>query len=124
MSKKNALNIKYLQEESSLLIQKEKNEKELEMKRLMENIEELEKANDDLFNRVEENYKATQEYKKSFHYKLQDLNDIIQKKDQEITNTKLHYEKILSELTNNFEEENKKIVNSYEENIKRYLLLF
>ncbi len=61
-----------------------------------------------------------QDYKKSFHYKLQDLNDIIEKKEQEIVNTKLHYEKILADLTKNFEDENRKLIDNYEDSIKRY----
>jgi len=83
-------------------------------------MESLEKANDELFTRVEENYRSMQDYKKSFHYKLKDMNEIIEKKEHEIVNTKLHYEKILNDLSLNFEDENKKLVNNYEEKIKRY----
>lgn len=118
-SRKNGLNIKFIQEENALLLLKERNEKEIENKKLIEVIENLEKANDDLFTRVEENYKAMQDYKKSFHYKLKDLNEIIENKEQENINTKVHYEKIVAEMAKEFEEENKKIMDNYEDRIKR-----
>lgn len=120
-NKKFNLNLNILEEENNMKLKKICNDKDNEIRQLLNKNRELDKCNEELLSRINEYIKDIHELKEEYNDKLSGFDYEIQQRDKDINEMKLFYENRLSQLSTNFNDEKAKLIHNYDKNIDRYI---
>ena len=120
MNSKYSSTTKFIEDDYKYKYEKAMSEKDEEMKRLMNKINDLLDYNDKLSMKVDENLRIIDELRKNYSEKIHEMQLHMNKKDSELIDMKNFYESKIDSMTRNFEEEKSRIVNNYEENLNKY----
>ncbi len=116
---KNAMEIKNIIENHETELKRIVNEKDNQINYLYNHNFELEKANDELVNKVNEFSEQINKNKVGFNDKMNDYENTIFSLQRDNDDIKEYYEKKINFYTQNFSTEKNKIINSYEDTIEK-----
>lgn len=119
MNTKYSSTTKFIEDDYTYKYEKAMKEKEEEMKKLMNKINDLLEYNDKLNLKVDENLQIIEDLRKNYSDKIHELQLCINKKDLEMNEMKSFYEAKIDSMTKTFEEEKSRIVNNYELNFDK-----
>lgn len=120
LNKKYSSNFKSLQESSEYKIRSVLEEKDSEIQDLKNKINSLERLNEEFSQKNNSNLKLIQDLRNTNNTKFSQNEINLKIKEEEILEIRNYYENVIKNLENNQEEDKKKIVFSYEQNIEKY----
>jgi len=120
MTTKYSSTTKFIEDDYKFKFEKALKEKDDELKKHLEKIDDLLSQNESLSHKFDENVKDYECSRRNYTDKIHELQLIINKKDMELNEMKHFYEDKIDSLYRNFEEEKSRIINNYEDNFNKY----
>ena len=120
MSTKHSTTIKFVEDDCSYKLEKYTSEKHEENQKQVSKINDLLDYIDNLNAKVDENLKIIQDLRQNYSVKINELQNLVNKKDLEIIEIKNFYEAKVNASNLQFDDEKSKIINSYEDNLNKY----
>jgi hypothetical protein len=119
MNSKHDTTVKFIEDDYNFRLHSALKEKDVEISRLVEKIDQLLEANQKLSIKVDENLMLINDMKQNYLEKVNTLQNALEKKDLEIVQTKQSYEGRLDELSRSFDDEKTRMISSYEESLSK-----
>ena len=115
-TKRNTLNCQIMEDEFNLQLKLALKEKDLEIKSYILKLEDVERSNKELIEKLNESLKENSDVKNYYKNILSNMEYEYKEKNKEYLELKVSFEEKLNFYTRNFEEEKLKLIRNYEDN--------